>query len=202
MTTALIFFLLNFGFSMAQDNNPIGCFISGECTRSEYEDVTISENPDECLEFCGATPNCNYFTHYQDSSACFAFVDCAELTSSSCTDCISGDVTCTEQPCFLSGRCDGTLLYFAVAENPDECLDACKSDPECSYFSFDSSDNFCILTTNCQTVDECDTCVYGNRGCENQPMSSTTAATEPPVIGKSGFLAHCKQQVRCILGHW
>ena len=40
------------------------------------------------------TPDCNAFTHLQDTEVCFVWDYCTEFSPDTCTDCISGEVTC------------------------------------------------------------------------------------------------------------
>ena len=172
----------------------VGCFVPGECTESFFTDIEEDSNPVDCLNFCKETHDCGYFTHYSDTSFCFALTNCAQFSNTTCSVCVSGEVAC-DLPCCLSGRCDGLLVSFLVTSSANECLDACKAETRCGYFSFDSSDGLCTLTRDCPHIDECPVCVYGKRECVDEctdptlPTDATTVVTEPPLIGKKFFIS-------------
>lgn len=76
---------------------------------------------------------CNYFTHYSDGlNLCLAFADCVTLAEQDCTDCISGEKTCSPggAACDVQGACNDVLTGLAEAAKRDECLQACKENPE------------------------------------------------------------------------
>ena len=87
--------LLTLGFASAQTDS-IGCFVEGECTNSFYVAATDTDDIQGCLDFCRDSPGCNFFTHYNVSSGCFAFQNCVEFTAADCADCVSGDQSCPD----------------------------------------------------------------------------------------------------------
>ena len=96
----LIFYLFNLGLFVslteAQASNSIGCFVQGECANSLYVEYADSPDAQACLEFCRSILNCHQFTHYADSNGCFAFLNCNELSTNTCDDCLSGDAVCPD----------------------------------------------------------------------------------------------------------
>ncbi len=61
--------------ALAQQDDPIGCYVPGECTRSLVFDTLSAGTPFECLQRCNeysATEDrrCEYFTHFIDSEVC------------------------------------------------------------------------------------------------------------------------------------
>ena len=55
---------------------------------------------------------------------------------------------------------------------PDDCLDACQSDPECQWFTYNFPTSACFLFSDCELFDEtCSECISGQRNCEKQPVS-------------------------------
>ena len=95
-------FLLCLGLALAQfpanaaQSTSVGCFVEGECASSLFVEYTNTEDAQSCLEFCRTVLNCHHFTHYADSDACFAFLNCNELSANSCDDCLSGDAVCPD----------------------------------------------------------------------------------------------------------
>ena len=77
-------------------NKGIGCFTAGECLNSTSVGVSDESTPDQCLAACKDTDSCLFFTHYEESSLCLLLSNCAVLSATDCTDCLSGEVTCNE----------------------------------------------------------------------------------------------------------
>lgn len=146
----------------AQDT--IGCLVPGECQQSLYIGIAVASNPAECLDFCQETPDCNYFTHYSDEGGCFAWSYCQQFSSDACTDCVSGDAIC--RVCSEQGRCDGIEIDFSSQTSEVACLDKCAQLDGCGWYSYDSSNSFCILTTDCEIIENCSTCSYGQKECD------------------------------------
>ncbi len=98
-----------------------------------------------------------------------------------CSDCVSGDSDCLV--CFVEGQCLGSFLGTLEADDAEDCLEVCQETDGCGWFSFDSSDGLCLLTADCQEVDEgCGSCVAGQVECDGggeqeDSSSSTTTAT-------------------------
>ena len=70
--------------------------------------------------------------------------------------------------CFLPGECtNGTLLTAQASTNEYECLDLCKSQPNCTWFTFNPESNACLLYENCDSMDEalCSVCLSGQMEC-------------------------------------
>ena len=79
----------------------------------------------------------------------------------------TGGKNCTA-PCFEPGECFGSFIKSFNAITANECLDECKKDADCNYFSF-NEDRHCTLTRDCVLVDDtCSTlgCLYGRVECE------------------------------------
>ena len=85
-------------------NKEIGCFVPGECQDSISIGVVQESTPEQCLDECKATDDCQYFSHYQDNAICILLLDCVELSDDNCVDCISGDVNCDILVCDEPGK--------------------------------------------------------------------------------------------------
>ena len=77
-----------------------------------------------------------------------------------------------KKPFLCEGQCLGPVLGTEFEENPNDCLDLCQSTDGCEWFSYHTDDSACILTTECQFVDETciGTCFYGDKACEPKPL--------------------------------
>ena len=70
--------------------------------------------------------------------------------------------------CFLPGECtNSTLLSFQTTTDQYECLDICKSQANCTWFTFKLETKVCLLFETCGNVDAtlCPQCVSGQREC-------------------------------------
>ena len=111
--------------------------------------------------------NCNQFTHFNSTGACYAWQTCLTFSENTCSDCISGDATCSPYTCSEPGLCTGISLGSLVATSENECLDVCKATAQCQWYSYDSTLQFCQLTETCDAVETCssDTCTHGQKEC-------------------------------------
>ena len=113
--------------------------------------------------------SCYQFTHYSSNGLCFAWDVCLEFSASTCTDCISGDASCSpDYICSEPGLCNGVQIGFSYQVDEAACLDACKAVDGCRWYSYDSADDFCLLSESCRSVQECqgDVCAHGQVECE------------------------------------
>ena len=61
----------------------------------------------------------------------------------------------------------GILITHLIKSSSDQCLNACKDEELCSYFSYNSDNGFCLLFQTCPLLDETDTdYVSGNVVCD------------------------------------
>ena len=70
--------------------------------------------------------------------------------------------------CFLPGECtNSTLLSFQTTTDQYECLNICKSQAKCTWFTFKLETKVCLLFETCGNVDAtlCPQCVSGQREC-------------------------------------
>ena len=144
----------------------IGCFVEGECYKSDYIAIAVTENSRACLEYCQSVEGCTQFTYYSDHGACFAFSECVELRTEDCSDCASGDAVCPAYQCSLQGKCDGSFVGFDYFQSEEECIDLCRLSPDCGWWSYASGNGYCVLTEDCPTVDvSINGTTYGEQGC-------------------------------------
>ncbi len=73
--------------------------------------------------------------------------------------------------CFEPGDCLGALISGAWAMTANECIDRCKSEPECHFFNY-NNDKYCALLKDCSAIDSrcigTNDCIYGEVTCERQ----------------------------------
>ena len=137
----------------------------------------------DCEEECRTHPLCEAFTHYYLMELCLLYHSETTIDESTgCVDCFSGEVECTT--CDKPGYCIGHTTGLIFACTRDDCLKACKLDPECNFWSFDeSSNNICEMTRDCAPQPS-DTEIYGTRYCDYEPSSTPfpgyTTTTEDP----------------------
>ena len=87
MLVSLMGIILRIPDVVAQSS--IGCFVPIQCNGATSVGISMTNTPEECLDYCSEIAECNHFTHYSDFGNCFAYADCPD-TDSDCSDCISG----------------------------------------------------------------------------------------------------------------
>ena len=130
----------------------------------------------ECRDFCEADPDCEYFTWFEESpdpDSCLLYADCDEYNPNGCTEhehaeCWTGAPNC--DICFEKGFCDnGVFINVGNENSAQECLEWCRSEVGCKWFSWDGENNgFCLLTGDCPDMSPVCTnadCIYGQKEC-------------------------------------
>ena len=70
--------------------------------------------------------------------------------------------------CFQSGECrDSLTVGVSITTDEFACLDLCKENLECKWFTFFTLTNLCLLFEDCQVLDEeiCPECLSGQHFC-------------------------------------
>ena len=70
--------------------------------------------------------------------------------------------------CFQSGECrDSSTVGVFTTTDEFACLDLCKENLECKWFTFSTLTNLCLLFKDCQVLDEeiCPECLSGQHFC-------------------------------------
>ncbi len=78
--------------------------------------------------------------------------------------------------CFT--RVNGLFLSVEAAADANGCAEACKTVEDCQWFTYNSEDRSCVLTTDREFVSDCTTCTYGHNGCipEGRTFSTVTGS--------------------------
>ncbi len=66
--------------------------------------------------------------------------------------------------CFVRGMCtDGSLYPILDAGGVIDCLEACKADGKCTWFTYNDETAYCGIHESCEnrTTSVCDICVSG-----------------------------------------
>ncbi len=144
----------------------------------------------------------DFFIYNDDTGDCYIFPYASEFLTDGCQDCVSGPATCegstssfsnitckqlslcrfTDLVCWMPGTCSsGTEIATFGVDNSDQCLQECRSEPDCDWFSYDTSNNLCYLYTGeCNpAASECDTCYSSQKYCYRRLKSKATLF--PPV---------------------
>ncbi len=94
--------------------------------------------------------------------------------------------------CFVQGECIGNTFFLTEAEDLEECLQDCKDNLGCRWFTFHSfktPKSMCILYYDCPTLDmTCDTCISGERRCQGSTTTTTSTTTTPEIITGISFI--------------
>ena len=99
---ATLTFVLFGGISVA---TALQCDLAETCTDGNLLKIVDAQNSKDCLAICKELENCGYFTFFNDFPAanCQLYENCYE--TSSCDNCISGEVSCHNFSCQLPGLC-------------------------------------------------------------------------------------------------
>ena len=168
--------LLKFRDKVDPIRNP-ACFTEGRCTKSFNVGESNEQNEIECLKFCKTNPECGWFSFKYENNFCELLNNCTQLEETNSW--ISGSGNCRIPECWINGKCLGTIYHSEKTKNQNDCLDLCKSVPDCSWFTFYEEFLECVLYLDCRSIDEtCNRCVSGEHSCLKE---------EKP----SGLITHC-----------
>ena len=81
----------------------IGCFVPGECAEGLVSGLSIQDSVGGCVDFCSETPGCRFFSYSPGDDVCLALDQCPTVSAENCADCVSGDASCPNQICEVSG---------------------------------------------------------------------------------------------------
>ncbi len=71
--------------------------------------------------------------------------------------------------CFT--RVNGLFISGDVASDATACAEECNGLETCQWFTYESEDQSCVLTSDREFVSDCPTCTYGHKGCIQQGSS-------------------------------
>ena len=57
---------------------------------------------------------------------------------------------------------------YEDASGAQDCLDECRADPNCEFFTYYEEDEDCVGFLFCDDVDECYGCYTGSRDCDGK----------------------------------
>ena len=71
------------------------------------------------------------------------------------------------QTCWIPAKCkEGIPVDLTVTKSHEECLKHCQDTFNCKWFTFDESQESCILFSECSKWDDtCSSCTSGEQGC-------------------------------------
>ena len=148
------------------------CWVQGRC-QGYLVDLSMTSTKEDCLVHCQDLSNCKWFTYDSRHGSCATFSTCHSWDTG-CESCISGEFDCKgPAQCFVSGRCTQSVsVGIDFTDSTEDCLNQCKANSECAWFSFDPSMKSCILLSECNTLDTsnygmgCSRCISGEKDCE------------------------------------
>ena len=92
--------------------------------------------------------------------------------------------------CNVQGLCDGPLGGFYTVPSIEQCMQKCKDDADCSWWSHDG-DEFCLLTSRCTYLDTSYTAaISGEKDC-------AIVTTEHPTTTKIPENPECDMPGQC-----
>ena len=160
------------------------CFAAGECREGQHVEGDPAADELQCLENCQRSPDCHWFTFFPQLGYCQLLSDCPVLDNEFCSDCLSGQSSCSapEPVCFVPGECKGSVDHVEGASSQETCLEVCQSLDSCRWFTYHAPSSACVLYHNCDEIStDCNECVSGESRCQlstttDVPPTSTTPA--------------------------
>ena len=60
------------------------------------------------------------------------------------------------------------MVHVESQPSREDCLDSCKRNTNCQWFTYDLTTKICLLMASCDTVDEsCEDCFSGEARCND-----------------------------------
>ena len=78
-------------------------------------------------------------------------------------------VTAKEPQCYFKGEClNSQLVNLTKQDSYNKCLKDCQHNMECQWFTFEGSQNSCLLFSDCNTISDstCQHCYSGQKTCQ------------------------------------
>ncbi len=94
--------------------------------------------------------------------------------------------------CFA--RVYGLFVSGDVTTDVNECAEDCNALDSCHWFTYNSEDQSCVLTSDRELVSDCPTCTYGHDGCI-QEGSSGMILSFPPLFLRHLCISTCLEEV-------
>ena len=98
----------------------------------------------------------------------------------------------------FSGYCFGSNVGISSCPTAEDCLRRCKQNDACEWFTFQSDEKICSLTSDCKFVDETcgETCVHGPKNCQAEDDGESLVKSS---ICVPSYLCKLEQKSSCII---
>merc|ERR1711978_68547 len=123
---------------------------------------------ESCHMFCGKNEDCEWWSFEPSQSMCIAFENCTESgnpDNGACPDCISGERLCPARKCHDPKKCKGHFAGSFETAHLEDCIRGCNDNPSCSFYTFEKSNDHCLLYKDRGACKPCDTCASGEKRC-------------------------------------
>ena len=80
----------------------------------------------------------------------------------------AGDRNCTVPiVCEEPGECIDIVVGAMEVSDVDNCIQACRDNLNCRFWTLDPDQGYCVLFSGCKDVDNstCPSCIYGEADC-------------------------------------
>ncbi len=172
MKTFFSFLIPAFFFGLTQGQS---CQTVGLCSGSTPTFEASAANYDVCQDNCfNRGQQCQNFTFDVAAFHCYEFDSCSSLDTT-CQSCFSGERTCEGRVCGVQGYATGPIRSQMGTVDEQACLDACKADSGCTWYTWSSVGSFCTLLQEFDYIDTADIfSVSGESGCGDLPPGTFT----------------------------
>ena len=146
--------------------------------------VDNADSYNQCMSMCKDNgTDCSWITYHENNNNCVQFFNCTTEDSNSCSDCYSSQRECDylETTCNVQGQCHGEYVDADLDDiySYNSCLQKCRYNQDCEYFSYFTDINRCALMSTCSFDTNRTDVVSGEQACNTLPK---------PVSGTCHFL--------------
>lgn len=165
------------------------CYVYGQC-QGYSVNFQQRDDAESCHMFCGKNEDCEWWTFEPSQSMCIAFKNCTESgnpDAGPCPDCISGEGLCPARECHDPHKCDGHFVNSWEFAHLEDCIRSCNDNPLCEFYTFEKSNDHCILFEDRGACEPCDTCASGEKKCSVGYHGTNHSAFMTPASKKVRF---------------
>ena len=117
----------------------------------------------------------------------------------------SGDRDCRELICGLPGECLGIIVGLDLVDSENQCINACKEESLCAYWTYKASTGQCSMYEECSEIDTigCPSCTYGEKLCPIEPVCGQPGECIGEIVAlelvdnENECISACKEESLC-----
>ena len=72
---------------------------------------------------------------------------------------------CPARECHQPHKCQGDFVDSFKMSHLEECIEACKDNADCHFYTFEKASDHCVLYEECPDTIDCNMCASGAKYC-------------------------------------